>query len=148
MSGQPVDRVAVVADALQHDELVAAEPRDEMAARGFLDAPPRFDQQRIAGRMAERVVDHLELVEVEAVERERSADAERVVELLLEHRPVGQPSEDVVERELGNSLFAFGDLADHLVEAGGEPRQLVASANPDLDVLARSQAPGSLVEAL
>ena len=54
---QPVDRVAVVADGLEHDELVAAEARDEMAARGLLDPPPGLDQQRVAGGMAERVVD-------------------------------------------------------------------------------------------
>ena len=37
-AGEPVDRVAVLADGLEHDELVAAEARDEMAARRLLHA--------------------------------------------------------------------------------------------------------------
>ena len=66
-----------------------------------------------------------------------------MVELLLEHRAVGQPGQHVVEGELGDPLLAFGDLADHLVEAGGQPRQLVAPANPDLDMLARARRPAA-----
>ena len=55
--GEPVDRVAVVADRLQDDELVAAEPGDEMAARGLQHALRRPRPAGVAGRMAERVVD-------------------------------------------------------------------------------------------
>ena len=62
-----------------------------------------------------------------------------MLELLLEHAAVGQPGQDVVEGELGDALLALGDLADHLVEAGREPRQLVAAANPHLDMLARGE---------
>ena len=72
----------------------------------------------------------LELVEVEAMQREQAAVAfadarNSMVELLLEHGPVGQAGQHVVESELGNTLLAFGDLADHLVEAAGKPRQFV-----------------------
>src|SRR6185503_3780610 len=99
---QPIDRIAVVADGLQHHELVAAEPRDEMAAGGMLNPACRFDQQGITGGMAERVVDHLEMVEVEAVQREQAAialrRAQQMVELLLEHRPVRQAGQRIVER--------------------------------------------------
>ena len=53
VAGEPVDRVAVVADGLEDDELVAAEPRDEMAARGLLHAlrrPRPAARRRPGGR--------------------------------------------------------------------------------------------------
>ena len=121
-----------------------------MAARRMLNALAGLDQQGIAGGVAERVVDHLELVEVEAVEREQAVvaveRAEQMFELLLEHASVGQPGQDVVEGELGDALLALGDLADHLVEAGREPRELVAAAHPHLDMLAGREPAGGFVE--
>ena len=111
---------------------------------------PASTSSSVAGRMAERVVDHLELVEVEAMQREQAAvalgRAEQMLELLLEHGAVGQPGQHVVEGELGDALLALGDLADHFVEAVGEPRKLVLAAHPDLDMLARGEAPGGFVE--
>ena len=121
-----------------------------MAARRLLQAPRRFDQQGVAGRVAEGIVDRLELVEVEAVERELAGIAARraqhVFELLLEHAAVGQAGQHVVEGELGDALLALGDLADHFVEARRQPRQLVGAADLDLNRLARGQPPGRLVE--
>ena len=121
-----------------------------MASGGMLDPPGGFDQQRVACGMAERVVDRLELVEIEAMEREQAAvafrRAEQMLQLLLEHRPVGQPGQRVVEGELGDALLALGDLADHLVEAVREPRELVLAAHAHLDMLSRGQPPGRLVE--
>ena len=73
--------------------------------------------------------------------------AEVMLELLLEHGAVGQAGQHVVEGELGDALLALGDLAGHFVEAVGEPRQLVLAAHPDLDMLARGEAPGGFVEA-
>src|SRR5260221_11225146 len=67
---EPVDRVTVVAHGLEHDELVAAEPRDEMATRRILYAPAGFDQQCVAGGMTEGVIDGLELGEIQAMQRE------------------------------------------------------------------------------
>ena len=112
-----------------------------MAPRGMLKrAGAASMSKRVAGRVAERVVDDLELVEIEAVQREQAAVAiggrETMVELLLEHGPVGQAGQHVVEGELCDALLALGDLAGHLVEAAGEPRQFVLAANSDLDVLA------------
>ena len=93
----------------------------------------------------------LELVEIEAMQREQRrrcrASAEQMIELLLEHGAVGQAGEDVVEGELGDALLALGDLADHVVEAVREPRELVAAAHADLDMLARREPAGGFVEA-
>ena len=85
------------------------------------------------------------------MQREHAAAAvasvpEQMFELLLEHAAVGQAGQDVVEGELGDALLALGDLADHLVEAPASRADLVAAAHPDLDVLARRQAPRRLVE--
>ncbi len=110
----------------------------------------RFDQKQIACGMAERVVDDLELVEIEAMKRELAAvaagDAQQMLELLLEHGPVGKPGQDVVERELRNPLLALGDLADHVVEAFGEPRELVGSTHADVDMLAGRETARGFVE--
>ena len=111
-----------------------------MSPRGQLHTAPRFDQQRVTRRMAERVVDDLELVEVEAMQREQAAaafgSAEQMFELLLEHRAVRQPGQHVVERELCDALLALDDLADHFIEAVSEPCELVFAAHAHLHVLA------------
>src|SRR5215217_2418056 len=57
----------------EHDEFVAAEPGDEIAwACGALQARCEPAQELVARLMAERVVDGLELVEVDQHERERA----------------------------------------------------------------------------
>ena len=68
-------------------------------------------------------------------------------ELLLEHGPVRKSRQRIVERELGDALFALGDLAGHFVEAVGEPRKLVLAAHANLDVLSRGEPPRGLIEA-
>ena len=120
-------------DGLQDDELVAAEPGDEMPAGDVADALPGGDQQRVAGRVAERIVDRLELVEIEAVQREqRLAVLERpveMVELLLEHGPVRQAGQHVVERQMRDPPLALLDLVGHFVEARRQPGELVVAAH-------------------
>ena len=121
-----------------------------MAARRLPHAVGRLDQQQIAGGMAERVIDHLELVKVETVKREKPVASletpETMLELLLEHGPVGKSGERVVECELRDAFLAFGNLAHHRVEASGEARKLVLAANPDLHVLACGEPSGGIVE--
>ncbi len=53
------------------DELVAAETGDDrVAVRGFLEAAGDFGEHAVADRVAERVVDFLEAVEVEPEQRQ------------------------------------------------------------------------------
>src|ERR1039458_7227308 len=61
------DRLGLVLDALEdHDELVAAEPRDDVAGpHAAVEAARDETKQRVARVMAERVVDDLEAVAVE-----------------------------------------------------------------------------------
>ncbi len=118
----------------QHGELVAAEPRHGVAAaRGAPEPLGHHAQQPVPGGVPERVVDLLEVVQVEvrhrdvlARRRTRAArarePAQRVGEAVAQERPVGQPRERVVERlvgELGLEPPALGHVdgephgADH-----------------------------------
>ena len=87
------------------DELVAAEPRDGVGFAHRRGEPLRDRlQQLVAGVVAQRVVDALEMVEVEEEARDVRAVALRLREDLLqplvEERPVRQSGQDVVLREL------------------------------------------------
>ena len=102
-----------------HDdgELVAAQPRHGVRlARAAAQALADQLEQLVADRMAERVVDALELVEVEAEHRQALAalDAlELVLEMLAHHGAVGQVGERVVARHVRDALFRalpFGDV--------------------------------------
>ena len=101
-------------------ELVAADARQESAARGRRQALAHLAEQRIAGRMAEHVVDVLEAIEVEAQHRERlgrrGGAFEREVEALVESRPIGQVGERVVIGKMRDAFdralavrYVFGD---------------------------------------
>ena len=113
----------------QDDELVAAEPRDRVAGpqRGL---QPRRDlhQQLVAGGVPERVVDELEVVDVEQHDGDLRAGAgERLHEPVLEQRAVGEARERIVDGlvadhlgaalELGLGALAVGDVGDHPVPA-------------------------------
>ena len=64
--------MGLVDAALDDGELVAAEPCGEMVVAGQRAQPlRRFDQQFVAGRMAEQVVDRLKAVEIDAQHRDR-----------------------------------------------------------------------------
>ena len=104
---------------LRHDdgELVAAHARHGVElARAAAQALADQLEQLVADRVAERVVDALEVVEVEAKHGQAFAalDAlDLVVELLEQHRPVGQVGERIVTRHVRDALFralAFGDV--------------------------------------
>ena len=108
--GEPLGVLAALRAGLQHDELVAAEARDHIAR---LDdgAEPERDllEQLVADRVAERVVDGFEPVEVDQVDgkvilafvhgREHAADP------LAELRPVGEAGEFVELGEMRDALL-------------------------------------------
>ena len=114
------DRLVGGAQAAQdQDELVAAHPGDRVQLADLgAQAPAERDQQRIADRMAERVVDHLEAVEVEEQHGDHLATArallERVREALVEQRAVREIGERVVTGVMARAGFrrlARGDVA-------------------------------------
>ena len=100
-----VRRLLRVEARQDHDELVAAQPRDGVRLAHRAGQPLRDRlQQLVAGVVAQRVVDALEVVEVEEQARDVRAVALRLREDLLqplvEQRPVRQSGQDVVLREL------------------------------------------------
>jgi hypothetical protein len=118
-------RAAVVRQILQQQhELVAAVPREQAHGANTVLQPARDRaQQLVAGRVAERVVDRLEVVQVEVEQRDRRAGAagagDRVLEALFEQRTVGEPGQAVVVGEVRQLLLAavarghVGGDADH-----------------------------------
>ena len=113
-------------ESRQHeDELVAAKPRDGV---GFAHraAEPLGDrlQEQVPRVVAERVVDALEMVEVEEQARDLRAVAlgarQDLPQPLVQERAVGQPGEDVVLRELvrvgGRDLEFARALSDLVLE--------------------------------
>ena len=87
------------------DELVAAQARDQVVLAHRLAQPLRHRlEQLVAGAVAERVVDRLEAVEVDEVDRERRVVApaarDRAIELGQEHVAVGQAGQAVEARQL------------------------------------------------
>ena len=118
--GQGLGRGRLFAVGGDHDEFVAAEPGQESAADGGLQARRQLAQQLVAGGMAVNVVDLLEPVEVEAHQRERLAVAGRGldggVDAGGERGAVRQAGEQVVmhqPRDLGLGALAMGAILDH-----------------------------------
>ena len=75
LAGQHLDATHVGNIVLQHRELVAAETGDQI---GFAHAAPETigdrPQQRVADRMSQRVIDFLEVVEIEIVDGEQAGE--------------------------------------------------------------------------
>ena len=116
-----VDRAVDAAAVLEQDrELVAAEAGGGVAgAGGAADAIGDGLQQLVADGVAERVVDRLEVVEVDEQHDDRvglgTGDAQGVVHAVEEQRPVGEPGQLVVEgavAELALEVALLGDVAE------------------------------------
>jgi hypothetical protein len=118
---------------VQDDELVPAEPGHQHVVRHGVRQPlgdPH--QQLVAALVPERVVHDLEPVQVEedddrpGVPRQRPT-AQRVLQVLQQHRPVRQPGEAVVRRLERQALHQLGAVdrdADEVAGAGDEPAEV------------------------
>jgi len=92
-----------VADGLKHREFVAAEPRHDIVEPHRAAQPGRYlEQQRVARRVAERIVDLLEAVEIEHQDSDAGVGAasamQRLADAVVEERAVREPGERVVQR--------------------------------------------------
>jgi hypothetical protein len=117
-----LDSVVEVLLLEQDGELVAAEAGDGFgAAENPAQPAGDFLDQRIAGEVAEAVVDVLEPVEVEQQDRHLlpvpRAD-QRLVGGVVEQRPVRQPGEHVVVGEMVRLGFLGLELEVSLLEFG------------------------------
>ena len=97
----------IAASGNDDDEFVAAETADLAAIAGDLDQTlADLDQELIAGRVTERIVDVLEAVEIEQRDCGGIAvAAQQSAQLLLQREAVGQAGELVVVRDAPELLF-------------------------------------------
>ena len=114
--------LALVADlAEEHGELLAAPARDAVVRPDRVaQAAGDLDQHAVAGAVAERVVDLLEVVEVEEHEAALVAGLERERDVLAEREPVVRAGDDVGARlllGLDAQLAELGVGAAQLVDA-------------------------------
>src|ERR1035438_3189702 len=120
--GDPFDdqlRLIVTAvTAQQYDEFVPTKARYgiDRASRG-LQPPRRLAQHGVAGRVAMKVVDWLESVEIDETEPAGAAiaacDCNCLFDAIVQQRPVGESSQRVLEREPPQSSLAshpWGDI--------------------------------------
>jgi hypothetical protein len=108
---------------LDNRELVAREARDEIA---LADAAPEAarhpTQQFVAYLVTQRVIDALELVDIDVVHREPPAGLDigkLLLQPLVEQSAVGQVGQRIVMGEVGDLLLGAAALSD--VFMGGEP---------------------------
>ena len=106
--------------AVNDREFVAAQPRNDIRlSETTAQASGHGFQQLIADRMAERVVDALEMIEIEIQQRQVLAlmnPLERLLELLAEQHPIGQVGQRIVVRQVRDALirtFALRHVLDH-----------------------------------
>jgi hypothetical protein len=103
--------------ALQDGELVAAEPRDDVLGAHDQSEPLGHGlEQTVADRMAEGVVDRLEIVDVDAERRGAALAAPRprqhLFHALAERQPVGEQRQRVVMRHEGDARLGALSLGD------------------------------------
>ena len=100
----------------QDRELVPTEAGDRVARRARVpEALPDGPQQRVAGQVTQRVVDRLEVVQVEEEHGRLAARApadERVLDAIGEQRPVGEPGERIVKRLMPQELLRLAACRD------------------------------------
>ncbi len=121
--GERTDAGEVRDVAGEDRELVAADPCDERAvAHDRREASRDADQQRVADRMAVRVVDVLEAVEVERQQRERAAfrapRRQHLLDRRVEARAIREAGQRIAVREpahlgLGPQPLALVAHRDH-----------------------------------
>ena len=122
--GKALGLVDTLHAGLQDGEFVAAETGHHVGvAHAGGEAFGDGAEQRVAGRMAERVVHRLEVIEVEAHDGQHgsvgSAVVHRLMDALAEGIAVGQAGEAVVPRHVGDARL-HPALLGHVLE-GGDP---------------------------
>ena len=97
----------------QDDELVAADPSDQVARTHDLGEPVAdAAQQFVAGLVAEEVVDRLEAVEVDEHHGGGDAVLDHRLQFVEEHGPVDESGEHVVAGEVFQRLAGLVQVAD------------------------------------
>ena len=148
------DRVTLIHHVLGQDrELVAAEAGHRVAgAHGLLQPRGDCGEKLVAGRVSQRVVDELELVEVEEEDGDRSLlvprASQRVLETVEEEVAVRQAGEGIVEGVVAVSLLgvaALDRVRQHVGERLEEAHVLVGVV-ADREALEAEDAPRFTVD--
>ncbi len=131
---------------LDDGELVAAQTGDGIrAADAGLQPSADVLEELIPRGVAERVVDVLEVVDVEKVDRHHAIDPPRIVhglhEAPVEQAAVGQPGERILVREVLERLLGALTILGHAVERGRQLADLVVRDHGD-SVLEQPMADG------
>jgi hypothetical protein len=130
----------------QHGELVAAEPRDEIAgAQRAAQAPRHLDEQRVARQVPEAVVDRLEVVEVDEQDGDRRpAGLEHLDDGGREPGAVGEAGQRILERpplvQAGERREQVGDAERARARARPGDQQVVVA--PAFGAVEREPAGG------
>ncbi len=123
-AGDHLHVVAIAHPRQQHRELVAAQPGDDVGgAQATPDARRGAAQDLVAHTVPHRVVDGLEVVEVEEEEGEIGAGADVPLQLTLEGAPVGDPGQSVDARHVLDLGVALHQLGPGPVEMDGHHQQ-------------------------
>src|SRR2546429_5515658 len=108
---------------LDNCKLVAAESGHEIGVADAAAQPARNGhEQLIAHRMPKRIVDRLEVIEIEIKNRELGAamnPAQLLVQPLAEHHAIWQVGQRIIMREMRDPLLRALALGDVLM--GGDP---------------------------
>ena len=137
--------------ARQHDELVAAQPGDDGAARGDRAQPVgHLPQQPIADAVAVQVVERLEIVQVDEEQRPRPAPpgglGDGIGRALAQGRAVRQAGQGIAVGQFAHALLRAPALADIGEEAVPDGHAVVAPlgrrgrARPDVDAVEPAHA--------
>ena len=90
----------------QEDEFIPAHPRNQIVcAHLFGKHLCHFFEHRIPRRMAQRVIDRFEIIEIEMHERKGRSAAEHPREDLIHRPPIAKPGQ-----RIGKGLFFGGNL--------------------------------------
>ena len=118
------DVAAVTDPGQQHRELVAAQPGDDVGgAQAALDAPRGPAQDLVADPVPDRVVDRLEVVEVDEQQGQIGAGVHVALQLQLEGAPVGHLGEAVDAGQPLDLRVTLGQLGAGSTEVDGHHHQ-------------------------
>ena len=133
-----------VASLEQNTELIAAEPRNDIGrANVALNDAGHFAEQLIAGGVAKRVVDHLELIQVDVQHRVLRfgivyAALQGRNQLIFEFAAIDQTGRRIVRRLVGElpeqarllaDVMEHHDAADHIADAVANRRCRILNRN-------------------
>ena len=124
-AGDGLQRIGIRRASGDDGEFVAAEPRHQIvAAHDAAQTLRHVEDELVADVMAERVVDVLEVVEVDVEHRGGESAAAHIIDGLLEALAeidaVGQAADRIVQRQMAQLPLAGGDFlggAPHIADA-------------------------------